>query len=119
VTESKGRGILDPPLSRGTTSFVMVRCATEAALLRGLRNQASVANIVSDSIALRLQPSLGHGTFDKVPLNPFAFRAGKGSQVLARRAWFDGRQLHRRTACPALRTLVLCVEHRRSLSWAL
>jgi hypothetical protein len=59
-----------------------VRWATEAALLCGLRHQASVANIVSDCLALRLQPNLGHGTVDQVPLNPFAFRAGKG-----RKSW--------------------------------
>jgi hypothetical protein len=99
--ESKGHGILGPRFR-------------EAALLRGLRNLASVANIASDCLALRLQPRLSHSTFDQVPLNPFAFRAGKGSQVLARRAWLNCRQFHRRTASPAWRTLVLCVEHRWS-----
>jgi hypothetical protein len=38
-------------------------------------------------------------------------RAGKGSQVLAYMTRLNRRQLHRRTASCALRTLVLCVEH--------
>jgi len=56
-------------------------------------------------------PSLSHSTFDDVPLNPFALRASKRSQVLAPHARLNRRQLHRRTASRALRTLVLCVEH--------
>jgi hypothetical protein len=46
-----------------------------------------------------------------MPLNPSAMRAGKGSQVLACMARLNRRQLHRRTASGALRTLVLRVEH--------
>jgi hypothetical protein len=57
------------------------------------------------------QPSLYHGTFDDVPLNSVTLWASKPSQVLARRARLDRRQLHRRTAGGALRTLVLRVEH--------
>ena len=41
-----------------------------------------------------LQPSLSHGAFDNMPLNPSAMRAGKGSQVLAQRARLNRRQLH-------------------------
>jgi hypothetical protein len=58
-----------------------------------------------------LQPSLGHGAFDNVPLNPSAMRAGKEAHVSARPARLNRRQLHWRTASRALRTLVLCVEH--------
>ena len=64
--------------------------------------------------ALRLYPSLRDGAVDNVPLNPFAFGAGKRSKILARRARLNRRQRHRRTACHALRTLVLCVEHELS-----
>ena len=56
-------------------------------------------------------PSLGHRTLNNVPLDPFAFWAGKRSQVLAQRARLNRRQPHWRTASRALRTLVLCVEH--------
>jgi hypothetical protein len=51
------------------------------------------------------------GAFDNMPLNPSAMWAGKDSQVLAQRARLDRRQLHRRTASRALRTLILRVEH--------
>ena len=47
-----------------------------------------------------------------MPLNTFAMRAGKGSQILAHMARLDRRQLHGRTASGALRALVLRVEHR-------
>jgi hypothetical protein len=56
-------------------------------------------------------PSLGHRTLNNVPLDPFAFWAGKRSQVLAQRARLNRRQPHWRTASRALWTLVLCVEH--------
>jgi hypothetical protein len=56
-------------------------------------------------------PGLSHGTFDDVPLNSFAFRTSKRSQVLAKRARLNRRQPHGRTASRALRALVLCVEH--------
>jgi hypothetical protein len=42
----------------------------------------------------RLQPSLGHGAVDDVPLNPFASWATEGSQILAQRARLNRRQLH-------------------------
>jgi hypothetical protein len=64
----------------------------------------------------RLQPSLGHRTFDDMPLDSFAMLAGKRSKVLARRAWLNCRELHRRTTSRTLRTLVLCIEHGRSLT---
>jgi hypothetical protein len=41
-----------------------------------------------------LQPSLGHGAFNNVPLNPSAMRAGKEAEVLARPARLNRRQLH-------------------------
>jgi hypothetical protein len=47
-----------------------------------------------------------------VPLSPFAFFAGKGSQVLAQPTRLDRRQRHWRIAIHALRTLVLYVEHK-------
>jgi hypothetical protein len=56
-------------------------------------------------------PSLSHGTFDDVPLNSFALRTSKRSQVLVQRVRLNRRQPHRRTASRALRTLVLCIEH--------
>ena len=56
-------------------------------------------------------PSLGHRTLNNVPLNPFAVRTSKCSQVLAQRARLNRRQPHWRTASRALRTLVLCVPH--------
>jgi hypothetical protein len=59
----------------------------------------------------RLKPSVRHGTVDDVPLNSFALRASKSSQVLTRRARLNRHQLHRRTASRALWTLVLSVEH--------
>jgi hypothetical protein len=46
-----------------------------------------------------------------VPLNPFALRASKGSQIMTGIAGLDRRQLHWRTASHALRTLILCIEH--------
>jgi hypothetical protein len=49
-----------------------------------------------------------------MPLNPFASRASKSSQILAGNAWLYCRQSHRRAASGALRALVLCVEHWRS-----
>jgi hypothetical protein len=67
----------------------------------------------------RLQPSLGHRAFDDVPLDSFAMLAGKRSKVLARRAWLNCRELHRRTTSRTLRTLFLWIEHGLSLSWAL
>ena len=42
----------------------------------------------------RRQPRLGHGALDNVPLNPFAFRARKRSQILAGAARLNGRELH-------------------------
>jgi hypothetical protein len=66
---------------------------------------------------LRLQPSLSHRAVDEVPLDPFAFRASKRSQVLAQCARLDRRQLHWRTASGALRALVLSVEHGVALSF--
>ena len=79
-------------------------------------NRGPVLNLVRGGIAgfdgrLPLRPSLSHGTLDNVALNPFAFRAGKRPQILARRARLDRRQLHRGTASGALRTLVLLVQH--------
>lgn len=59
----------------------------------------------------RLQPSLGYSAFYDVALNPFASRATKRSQILARVARLNRRQLHGRTASRALWTSVLCVEH--------
>jgi hypothetical protein len=41
-----------------------------------------------------LQPSLGHGAFDNVPLDPSAMRAGKEAEVLASPARLNRRQLH-------------------------
>jgi hypothetical protein len=80
-----------------------------------LLNHAPVVNLVSNPAlfdrALRLNPSLGHGTVDNVPLNPSAMRAGKEAPVLASPGWLDRRQLHWRTASGALRALALSVEH--------
>jgi hypothetical protein len=58
-----------------------------------------------------LQPRLGHGTFNKVPLNPSACRASKRSQILASAARFNRREFHWRAARRAWWTLVLFVEH--------
>jgi hypothetical protein len=87
------------------------------------RDHAPVPNLESNRISvpafdeeLRLQPSLNHRAVDEVPLDPFAFRAGKRSQVLAQCTRLDRRQLHGRTASGALRTLVLPVEHGVALS---
>jgi hypothetical protein len=65
---------------------------------------------------LRLQPRFRHGTFDDMPLNSFALRASKHSQIVADIARLNCRQLHGRTASGALRTLVLCIEHALLLS---
>jgi hypothetical protein len=59
---------------------------------------ALVALIHHVSNHLWLQPSLGHGAFDNVPLNPSAMRAGKEAHVSARLARLNRRQLHWRTA---------------------
>jgi hypothetical protein len=90
----------------------------QMALTRWPGNHAAIADLVRDGSAgtgfegaLRLQPRLGHGTLDNVPLNPFAFRTGKRSQILASATRFNGRELHWRTAHRAWRTLVLSVEH--------
>jgi hypothetical protein len=61
--------------------------------------------------ARRIQPGLGHGAFNEVPLNPSACRAGKRSQILAGAARFNRREFHWRTASRAWWTLVLFVEH--------
>jgi hypothetical protein len=61
----------------------------------------------------RLQPGLSHSAFDDVPLNPFALRTGKRSQVLARCARLNRRQTHWRAASGAFGAFVLCVEHAR------
>jgi hypothetical protein len=68
--------------------------------------------------ALRLwrQPSLSDGASDDVPLNPVAAWASKRSQILARLARLNRRQIHWRTARRALWTLVLSVEHLLPLS---
>jgi hypothetical protein len=58
-----------------------------------------------------LTKRLCDGTFDDVPLNPFAIWAIKRSQVLAWSIRLNHRQLHWRTASRALRTLILPVEH--------
>jgi hypothetical protein len=57
------------------------------------RDHAPVTYLESNHISvlafdeeLRLQPSLSHRAVDEVPLDPFAFRASKRSQVLAQRA---------------------------------
>jgi hypothetical protein len=84
-------------------------------LLGGLWNHSPFANVVSDRVPAMLhQPSLSHGAFDNMPLNSFALRAAKSSQILTRTARLNRRQLHRRAASGALRPLVLRVEHRRS-----
>ena len=59
----------------------------------------------------RLQPRFGHGTFDKVPLNPSAYGTSERSQIQASAARFDRREFHRRTASRAWWDLVLLVEH--------
>jgi hypothetical protein len=46
-----------------------------------------------------------------VPLNSSALRTSERSQILARTARLNGRELHGRAASGALRPLVLCVEH--------
>jgi hypothetical protein len=51
-----------------------------------------------------------------MPLNSFALRASKRSQIVADIARLNRRQLHGRTASGALRTLVLCIEHALLLS---
>jgi hypothetical protein len=99
-------------------------------LTRRPGNHASIAKLVRDGIAATglegtrfqgtfgLQPGLGHGTRDNVPLDPFAFRARKRSQILAGAARLNRRELHWRTARRALRTLVLSVKHGPSPVWA-
>jgi hypothetical protein len=65
---------------------------------------------------LPLQPRFRHGTFDDVPLNSSALRAGKRSQIVPDIARLNCRQLHGRAASRALRALVLCIEHALLLS---
>jgi len=55
-------------------------------------------------------PGFSNSAFNNVTLNPLASRASERSQVMAQRARLNRRQLHRRTASGALRTLVLRVE---------
>jgi hypothetical protein len=83
-------------------------------------------NLIGDCVflpdvrgTLAVDPSLRHGAFDDMALDPFAMRASKRSQIVAGVAGLDCRQLHRRAASRALRTLVLDVQHWRSLSLAL
>src|SRR5215212_3666435 len=57
-------------------------------------------------------PRFSHGAVDDVALNSLASWASKRPQVLARHARLDRSQPHGRTTSGALRTLVLCVEHR-------
>ena len=56
------------------------------------------------ALLLGRYPSLGHCTFDYMPLNDLALWASERSQVLAPHARLNHRQLHRRTASRALRT---------------
>jgi hypothetical protein len=81
-------------------------------------DQAPLVNFIGDSIAFprvdppfRLQPCLSHRTFDDMPLHPFAMWTSERAQVSAAITRLDRRELHRRPARRALRTLVLCVEH--------
>jgi hypothetical protein len=77
-------------------------------------DQAAVANFVSDGFpAFLIQPGLGDGAFDDVPLNPAAFRASEGPQVMTRVTRLNRRQPHRGAASGALGTFVLRVEHGR------
>ena len=62
------------------------------------------------------QPGLGYGAIDEVALNPFALRASKRSQILARTARLNRGEFHCGAASRALRALVLSVEHGVALS---
>jgi hypothetical protein len=71
------------------------RPPTEAPLLGQLRNHAAAFDLMGNSVpALRVYPGFGHCAFDDVPLNPSAFWASKRSQILARRARLNRRELH-------------------------
>src|ERR1700687_5925913 len=75
-----------------------------------MRGDSLMKKAIEAALTLRGHPSFSHGAFYDVPLNPFALRTSKRSQVLAQRARLNRRQPHWRTASRALRTLVLCVE---------
>jgi hypothetical protein len=57
----------------------------------------------------RIEPRLGQGAFNGMPLNFLALRANERSQVMVGIARLDRRKFHRRTASRALGTLVLFV----------
>jgi hypothetical protein len=99
-------GLVDPivVMRRIGSGFLTTDCGLGYTLL---------ALIHTLPFSLRLQPSLRYRTFDDVPLNSLALRTGKRSQIMARIARLDCHQLHGRAACHALRTLILCIEHRR------
>jgi hypothetical protein len=75
------------------------------------RDQTALLVFIAWRSLLWRYPSLGHRTLNNVPLDPFAVRTSKRSQVLARRARLNRRQPHWRTASGALRALILYVEH--------
>jgi hypothetical protein len=110
------------PLMALATSRHVVKCrdlgATELELFSRLRNHTPFVNLVGNCVSgaavdggFWLQPSLGDGAIDNMPLNPAAVWAAKRSQIPARTARLDRREFHRRTASGALGTLVLRVEH--------
>jgi hypothetical protein len=92
-------------------AMVVMRRIGLCLLTTDRRDPGTVGADTSRGWSSRLQPGLRHSTFDDVPLNPFALRAGKRSQVLARRARLNRRQTHWRTAGGALRALILSIEH--------
>jgi hypothetical protein len=98
--------------STSKASRTLNRAAVNCWIFSRCRPWSSPATGSEAALTLWGHPSLGHATFDDVPLNPFALRTSKRSQVLAqKRARLDRRQPHGRTASRALRALVLCVEH--------
>ena len=92
-------------------------------LRRRLWDHAPIANLIGHCVPFpdvygpfRIEPSLGQGAFNGMPLNFLALRANERAQVTVGIARLDRREFDRRGASGALGTLILCVKHARSLS---
>lgn len=66
----------------------------------------------------RLYPSLGNSAFNDVALSPLASRASERPRVMPQCARLNRHQLRWRAASPALRALVLSIEHGVSSVWS-
>src|ERR1700729_1144558 len=92
-------------------------------LRRRLGDHAPIANLIGHCVPFpdvygpfRIEPSLGQGAFNGMPLNFLALRANERAHVTVGIPRLNRREFDRGAASRALGTLILCIEHWRCLS---